>query len=223
MHLWNNFLHVRDDVNRPRIIHGSFMIHLCGILTCFNGAYKSVIVFNLSAKSLNASLTSISFRCTKSAYSVAEEILWTVSCVHFLCAYVSDSQDFSLVSLCESEQKTVSVALLCVIGVSLVIVGTNAFVNTEYNTFVVGICVSVLRKSKFKSPPIIIFWLLESLDRIVSYRSNDKAELLFGMRYISPTIVFLTVLTVSINIDSNLPSSNIARSSRGLNCIESFI
>jgi len=44
-------------------------------------------------------------------------------------------------------------------------------------------------------------WLLESLDRVVSYRSSDKAELLFGMRYISPTMVFLAVLTVLINLD----------------------
>ena len=118
---------------------------------------------------------------------------------------------------------SIKVALLCVIRVGLVIVGINEFVNTEYNKFVVGICVSVLRKSKFKSQLIITFWLLESLDRTVSYRSSDQAELLFGMRYISPTMVFLTVLIFSINTDSNLPSSNIARSSRRLNCIVSFM
>ena len=43
------------------------------------------------------------------------------------------------------------------------IVGTNEFGNIECNTFVVGICVSVLRKSKFKSLPVVTCWLLERL------------------------------------------------------------
>ena len=38
---------------------------------------------------------------------------------------------------------SIKVALLCVIRVCLVIVGTNEFVNTEYNKFAVGMCASV--------------------------------------------------------------------------------
>ena len=96
--------------------------------------------------------------------------------------------EYTLVLLLDSTRiLSIKIARLCVIRVGLVIVGINEFVNTEYNTFVVGICSSVLRKSKFKSLSIITFWLLERLDRIVSYRSSDKAELPFRMRYISPT------------------------------------
>jgi len=78
-------------------------------------------------------------------------------------------------------------------------------------------------KIKIQITTKITFWLLVSLDRIISNRSSDKAELLFGLRYISPTMFFLLVLTVSINIDSNLPSSNLARSSLILNYIASFM
>ena len=38
---------------------------------------------------------------------------------------------------------SIKVALQCVIRVGLVIVGTNEFVNTEYNKFAVGMCASV--------------------------------------------------------------------------------
>ena len=42
---------------------------------------------------------------------------------------------------------SIKVALLCVIHVGMVIFGTAEFVNFEYNKFVVGICVSVLRQT----------------------------------------------------------------------------
>ena len=43
------------------------------------------------------------------------------------------------------------------------IVGTNEFMNIDFNQFDVGICVSVLRKSKIKSLPVVTCWLLERL------------------------------------------------------------
>jgi hypothetical protein len=89
--------------------------------------------------------------------------------------------EYTLVLLLDfTRMLSIKVALLCVIRVCLLIVGTNEFVNIEFNKFVVEICVPVLRKSKFKSLPIITCWISESLDIIISSRSSDRAELLFG-------------------------------------------